>query len=138
MNLKLCLKVCILSVFIITSCNSRKKSNINCDEYFERAQEYLNEYYFNETPELLDSAMVYLSLVEEKCNYEPAAIDLQKAHIYFLKNDFKKAISIFEKYDEYDKYVLSFPRDVLINKIKAVEARTNGDERMEKEYYSYI
>lgn len=122
---------------ILFGCGNKSQKSIDCEENITKALECRDNYFFYNAPEYLDSALVYLNEIKGRCKDQDNLVDGHMATIYFLKGDFKKAVKFYENLDASE---FSFPeyKTVIVNKIKAKEAKTKGKIELEKEYYSFI
>lgn len=137
MNKELFLKLLIvLGLLPLIACNSQKKTN-SCEKNMEKALICINNFYFYDTIESLDSAFVYIDQIKiSRCPEYANIVNMQKVNINFLKGNFKEAIKILEAYNDEGSQPFFF--NILINQIKAKEASINGDKSLEQQYYSYI
>jgi len=135
-------KIYLSSLLILTAicgiaCGSQKKP-VDCESNLEKAAYCVNNYYFNTTPQSLDSALVYLNEIKNRCPEYENVLNLRLVQVYYLKGEFKKAVKILKNNDFGENPDYPGLKNIWINQIQAKEARINGKQDLEQKYYSNI
>lgn len=126
-NAKSCiLAKTIVTVFIgtfFTQCNNK----INCDEINEKTTQLINQYYFDNNNEYLDSIMFYLDKGINKCDNCEKILSLRKLSILAEQQNFSEAIKFVKTFDKEMFSDLPYYQELLINRFKVMEAIREND-----------
>lgn len=130
---------CIL--FVLSGCNDNIRGDRKHEKrYFEIMQKSAHcflEFSLNSDSIYLDSALLYNNQAAKlKIKKYNVAILYNKAYIYFLKSDYKNAITTLDSIDTLQ--MNSVYKTVLIEKTKAKDAETRGDTLLQKKHFDNI
>lgn len=107
-----------------------------CEERLFASKQYVYEFEFKHRAEYLDSALFVIREIEDQCPKWQNDIRMRKAEIYYLKQDYDSAITMFAEVDgglPFSKF-----KNILIDKMKVKQAQIKGDSVLLKILYQEI
>ena len=129
--------ILFLSLFLFACHLGQTNKEIKCEENINQAIRCFEEYKFYDDSIKLDSALLYLSDIEGKCEgQQQTSIKFLKIQICMEKKNYKDAVKIMESIT--DSFTPPELKQILIDKIKVREAKEIKDENKLHELYSDI
>lgn len=133
---------CIILLTIIflaffSSCANNVKNKEKCQKLLTDAHSFMNEYYFTDDENYLDSAITRYNLIKKSCDTDTMMINFNISQALFLKRKYDDAIEMIDNLDS-SRFSYSGFKDVFINKINAKKAKENNDLILEKVHYKNI
>lgn len=126
--------VYFFSIIFFLSCKQNNKE-VKCEQQFNRAKNYLSEYYLTNNKDCLYSSILTLDSIE--CDTLKYKISAVRIPLYLLTVEYEKGIIYVESLDE-NKFLKPYHKKMYLNNFKALKCKENNDTICKNAHYNEI
>jgi len=132
-------RLILLFILLFSQCESSTQRYIDlCEKNNVKSSELISQFYMDNDTLHLDSALIYIDEIYQKCDDLKGLLSLRKLSIYSMKKDYSKALLFINTFNDGFFGDLTYFKNFLLNRFNAMRFQDIGDLKKRNDYLKFI